>query len=231
MISTYCDTSSLKEIKESINKFKVRGITTNPSLMRQNNVNNYKLHCKKILKISKNLPVSFEVFGDDKIEIYRQAKIISSWGKNVFVKIPIINTKKKFMTPVIKKLHLEGIKINVTAIFTLNQINKINKIIKPKTDIILSIFSGRIADNGIDPEKIVKYGVKIFKNKKNVKILWASCRENFNYYQAKRSGCKIITIPLKFIKNLNKKKISLEQFSLNTVKQFFDDGKKARFKI
>ena len=125
MILTYCDTSSLKEIKECINKFNVKGITTNPSLMRQNKVNNYKLHCKKILKISKNLPVSFEVFGDNEIEIYRQAKIISSWGKNVYVKIPIVNTKNKFMTKIIKKLHSEGVKINVTAIFTLEQIKKI----------------------------------------------------------------------------------------------------------
>ena len=231
MILTYCDTSSLKEIKECINRYNIKGITTNPSLMRQNNVNDYKIHCKKILKISKNLPVSFEVFGDNETEIYRQAKIISSWGKNVYVKIPVVNTKNKFMTQVIKKLHLEEIKINITAIFTLKQIKQIKKIIKPKTDIILSIFAGRIADNGIDPEKIIMQGVKLFKNKKNVKFLWASCRENFNFYQAQRSGCKIITIPLKFIKSLNKKKITLEKYSLKTVQQFFIDGQKSRFKI
>lgn len=231
MILTYCDTSSLKEIKECINKFNVKGITTNPSLMRQNKVNNYKLHCKNILKISKNLPVSFEVFGDNEIEIYRQAKIISSWGKNVYVKIPIVNTKNKFMTKIIKKLHSEGVKINVTAIFTLEQIKKIKKIIKPKKDIILSVFAGRIADNGVDPEKIIRQGVMLFKNNKKVKFLWASCRENFNFYQAQRSGCKIITIPLKFIKNLNKKKITLEKYSLKTVQQFFLDGQKSRFKI
>ncbi len=231
MISTYCDTSSLKEIRECIHKFNVKGITTNPSLMRQNKVNNYKAHCKKILKISKNLPVSFEVFGDNEVEIYRQAKIISSWGKNVYVKIPIINTKKKFMTNIIRKLHLQGIKINVTAIFTYNQIRKMKKIIKSHTDIILSIFAGRIADNGVDPEKIIKKSVILFKKRKNVKILWASCRENFNFYQAQRSGCKIITMPLKFIKKLNEKKITLEKYSLKTVQQFFQDGKKSRFKI
>ena len=230
-IKKFCDTANIKEIKRSIKFLKIDGITTNPSLMRKDGVRDYKAHCKKILKISKNLPVSFEVFGDSIPEIKRQALIISSWGKNVFVKIPITNTKGKFLTPIIQELHEKKIKINITAVFNFDQINKLKKILKGNTEVIISIFAGRIADIGIDPENIIKKAIQVFKKKKNIKILWASYREVFNYYQAKRIGCHIITITPSFLEKLNKAKITSKQYSLETVKSFYIDGKKSNFKI
>ena len=231
MIKKYCDTSNLKEIKRCITRYKIDGITTNPSIMRKDGVKNYKVHCKKILKISKNLPVSFEVFGDNIREIKRQALIINSFGNNVFVKIPITNTKGKFLTQIIKELSDKKIKINVTAVFTFDQVKKIKKVLNRNTKSIISIFAGRIADSGRDPEAIIKNTIKLFRKKKNVHILWASCREIFNFYQAKKIGCHIITMPPKMIEKLKKNKISLKKYSLNTVKSFYKDGYKSKFKI
>jgi len=160
-----------------------------------------------------------------------QAEKIAKWSKDLYVKIPIVNTKGKLMTPIIKKLNNSNVKINVTAVFTLSQIKKIKKAINKKTSTIISIFCGRIADNGIDPEILVKKSVKMFKNFKNVKILWASTREAYNYHQAKRTGCHIITMGPKFIEKLYAKRIALEKFSIDTVLKFYSDGKKSGFKI
>ncbi len=231
MIKIYCDTADIKIIKRCIKLYNVDGVTTNPSIMRANKVKNYKAQCLKILKITKKKPLSVEVFADNPNDIYQQAKKIKSWNKNLFVKIPIVNTKGKSLKNIIKKLNYEKTKINITAVFTLQQLVKIKSSINNKTPVIISIFCGRIADNGINPEKIVKKGLKIFKNFKNVKILWASTREVFNYFQAKTSGCHIITMSPKFIEKLNSKKLSLHNYSIETVKQFYNDGRKSKFKI
>ncbi len=231
MTKIYCDTADIKIIKKCIKMYNVDGVTTNPSIMRATGVKNYKSQCFKILRLTKKKPLSVEVFADNSNEIYKQAKIIKSWSKNLYVKIPIVNTKGILLNNVIKKLNSEKVKINITAVFTLNQINKIKLSINKKTPVIISIFSGRIADNGFDPEILIKKSIKIFKNFHNVKILWASTREVFNYYQAKRCGCHIITMGPKFIQKLKSKKISLNNYSINTVKQFYIDGKKSRFKI
>ena len=231
MTKIHCDTADIKTIKKCINIFKVDGVTTNPSIMRAHGVKNYKSQCLKILKITKKKPLSVEVFADEPNEIYLQAKKIKGWSKSLYVKIPIVNTKGLILSNIIKKLNHEKIKINITAVFTLNQLKKIKLSINKKTPVIVSIFSGRIADNGINPEILIKKSIKLFKNFNNVKILWASTREVFNYYQAKRCGCHIITMGPKFIEKLKSKKITLSNYSINTVKQFYSDGKKSKFKI
>jgi len=231
MTKLYCDTSNLKDIQNCLRKFKIDGVTTNPSIMRNEGVKNYKEHCKKILNLTKNKPLSVEVFADKDYEIINQAQIISKWSKSIYVKVPVINTKGKFLKKVIKNLNDSNIKINITAIFTLRQLLNIRKSINKKTPVIISIFCGRIADNGIDPEPIMKNAKKLFSNYKNVKILWASVREVYNFYQAKRCESDIITIPPTLIKKIKSKKISLENYSKITVNQFFNDGKKSKFKL
>ena len=231
MTKLYCDTSNLKDIQNCLTKFKIDGVTTNPSIMRNEGVKNYKEHCKKILNLTKNKPLSVEVFADKDYEIINQAQIISKWSKSIYVKVPVINTKGKFLKKVIKNLNDSNIKINITAIFTLKQLLNIRKSINKKTPVIISIFCGRIADNGIDPEPIMKNAKKLFSNYKNVKILWASVREVYNFYQAKRCESDIITIPPTLIKKIKSKKISLENYSKITVNQFFNDGKKSKFKL
>jgi len=231
MTKLYCDTSNLTDIQNCIKKYNISGVTTNPSIMRKEGVKRYKEHCDKILKLIKNKPLSVEVFADKDKEIISQAIIISNWGKSIYVKVPVINTKGKFLKKVIKELNKKKIKLNITAVFNLKQMNKIKHEIDKKTPVIISIFCGRIADNGIDPEPMVLKAKELFKNFKNVKILWASVREVYNYYQAKRSKSDIITVPPSLIKKIKSKKISLENYSKITVKQFFDDGRKSKFKL
>ena len=231
MTKIYCDTADLITIKECIKNYSVDGVTTNPSIMRASGVKNYKNQCIKILKVTKKKPLSVEVFADSPNEIYNQAKKIKSWSKSLFVKIPIINTRGKMLNKIIKQVNSEKIKINITAVFTLSQLMKIRSSIDKKTSVIISIFCGRIADSGGDPEILVKKAVKLFKKFNNVKILWASTREVFNYNQAKRCGCHIITMGPNFIKKLKSKRKSLNQYSIETVKQFYKDGKKSKFKI
>lgn len=231
MTKIFCDTANIETIRRCINKYKVDGVTTNPSIMRSDGVKDYKKHCLNILKVSKDKSVSVEVFADKPKEITEQAIKISKFSKKLYVKIPIVNTKGKYLTNCIKDLNSKKIKLNITAVFTFKQLKLIKKVILKNSPVIISIFCGRIADSGKDPELLVKKAVKIFKNKKNVKILWASTREVFNYYQAKRSGCHIITMGPKFVEKLKSKKISFEKYSIETVKQFYKDGKDSNFRI
>ena len=231
MTKLYCDTSNLKDIKNCIKKYNISGVTTNPSIMRKDGVKKYKEHCIKILKLVKNKPFSVEVFADNDHEIINQAKKISKWGNNIFVKVPVINTKGKFLKKVIKDLNNDKIKLNITAVFTLKQISNIKKNINKTTPVIISIFCGRIADIGIDPEPIVNKTKTMFKNYKNVEVLWASVREVYNFYQAKKTNCDIITVQPSLIKKIRSKKITPKKYSINTVEQFFSDGRKSKFKL
>ena len=231
MTKLYCDTSNLNDIKYCIKNYNIDGVTTNPSIMRKEGVKNYKDHCTKILKLIKKKPLSVEVFADKNNEIIKQALIISKWSKNIYVKVPVINTKGIFLKDIIKNLNNREIKLNITAVFTISQLLKIRRVINKNTPVIVSIFSGRIADNGINPEPIIIKAKKIFKNFKNVKILWASVREVYNFYQAKKTKCDIITVPPSLIKKIKSKKIKLNNYSIITVKQFFEDGKEANFKL
>ena len=227
----YCDIADLKLIKQ-FNQIKlVKGFTTNPSLMRKAGAKNYEKYSKDIIKVIKNKPVSLEVLADNNVLMFDQAKKINSWGKNVFVKIPITNSKGKFTGDVIRKLSNEGININITAVYTANQTKKILKLINKKSKIIISIFAGRAGDAGKDPVVEIKKSISYSKKFKNVKILWASVREPYNYIQASQLGCHLITVPPKIIESIKKFGKSYNQLTIDTVKNFLIDSKKSRFKI
>ena len=227
----FCDSADYKTIKFFNNKSIVDGFTTNPSLMRISGAKNYKDYSFKILKICKKKPISFEVFADDQKEMLKQAYKINTWAKNVYVKIPVVNSKGKFMGPVIKELSSKGIKLNITAIYSFEQANKVLKCLDKKTKSIISIFAGRMADKGKDPLPIFEKTILKVKKYKSIEILWASTREAYNYIQAKQLGCNIITMPPKIIDQITFFGKSPNQLSLETVKGFLSDSKKSKFKI
>ena len=227
----FCDIADISSIKK-FNRFKiVKGFTTNPSLMRKAGAKDYELYSKQILKICKKKPISFEVFADDNKTMIEQGVKINSWGKNVYVKVPVINSKNKFTGKVIKELNEKGIKLNITAVYTAKQVEKILKVINKKTKIIISIFAGRAGDTGKDPVPEFIKSISLAKKFNNVEILWASVREPYNYLQAKQLGCHIITIPPLIIEKIQKFGKSFNQLTQETVKAFLIDSKKSNFKI
>ena len=199
--------------------------------MRKAGTKDYKSYSKKILKICKNKPVSLEVFADEYKEMKKQALQINTWAKNVYVKVPVINSKGKFMSRIIKELNEQNIKLNITAIYSSKQVAKILKLINKKTKVIISIFAGRAGDTGKDPIPEFKRSISLAKNFKNVEILWASVREPYNYLQAKQLGCHIITIPPAIIEKIEGFGKSHKQLTIETVKAFLIDSKKSNFKI
>tara|TARA_B100001175_G_scaffold313170_1_gene320324 strand:+ start:83 stop:778 length:696 start_codon:yes stop_codon:yes gene_type:complete len=226
----FCDIADINQIKKFGKKKIVKGFTTNPSLMRLAGAKDYQKYSKEILKICKK-PISFEVFGDDYNSMRRQALIINSWGNNVYVKIPVINSKGIFMGKIIKELSRRNIKLNITAVYSSHQTKKILKCLNKKSKVIISIFAGRAADTGKDPLPEFKKSISMSKNYKNIEILWASVREPYNYLQAKKLGCHIITVPPKIIEKIEKFGKSLSKLSIETVKGFLKDSKKSKFKI
>jgi len=227
----FCDIAELKQIKTFNKKKIVKGFTTNPSLMRKAGAKDYKQYSKNILKICKKKPVSLEVFADDYKNVKKQALLINKWGKNIYVKIPVINSKGIFMGKAIRELNNQNIKLNITAVYTASQTKKILSLINKKTKLIISIFAGRAADTGKDPVPELKESIKMAKKFKNVEILWASVREPYNYLQAKQLGCQIITIPPSIIEKIENFGKSFDQLTKETVKAFLVDSKKSRFKI
>ena len=227
----FCDIADFKTIKFFNKKSIVDGFTTNPSLMRQAGAKNYKDYSLRILKVCKKKPISFEVFADDPKEMLKQAYKINTWGKNVFVKIPVVNSKGLFMGSVIKELSDKGIKLNITAVYTYEQTKKIYKNLNKKTKSIISIFAGRMADKGKDPLPIFKKSISLIKKNKNIEILWASTREAYNYIQAKQLKCNIITMPPKVINQINSFGKSFHSMTIDTVKGFLKDSKKSKFKL
>ena len=227
----FCDIAELNLIKKFNKKKIVKGFTTNPSLMRKAGAKDYQTYCKKILKICKKKPVSFEVFGDNNKSMMNQALKINDLGKNVYVKVPIVNSKNRFTGKVIKELNSKNIKLNITAVYTANQTQKILNVINKKTKVIISIFAGRAADVGKDPVPEFKKSIFLAKKFKNVEILWASVREPYNYLQSKELGCHIITIPPTTIEKIEKFGKSFDQLTIETVKAFLIDSKKSKFKI
>jgi len=227
----FCDIAELKQIKTFNKKKIVKGFTTNPSLMRKAGAKDYKQYSKNILKICKKKPVSLEVFADDYKNIKKQALIINKWGKNIYVKIPVINSKGIFMGKAIRELNNKNIKLNITAVYTASQTKKILSLINKKTKLIISIFAGRAADTGKDPVPELKKSIKMAKKFKNVEILWASVREPYNYLHAKQLGCQIITVPPSIIEKIENFGKSFDQLTKETVKTFLVDSKKSRFKI
>ena len=230
-IKIFCDIADLSLIRKFNKKKIIKGFTTNPSLMRKAGAKDYHSYSKKILKICKNKPISFEVFADDNKNMINQGKIINSWGKNIYVKVPVVNSKNKFTGIVIKELNRQNIKLNITAVYTANQTQKILKQINNKTKVIISIFAGRAGDAGKDPIPEFKKSIKIAKKFKNVEILWASVREPYNFTQAKQLGCHIITIPPSVIEKIEKFGKSFNKLTNETVKAFLSDSRKSNFKI
>ena len=227
----FCDIADVRLIKKFSKKKIVKGFTTNPSLMRKAGAKDYKAYSKQILKVCKNKPISFEVFADDHSSMIYQGTKINNWGKNIFVKVPVVNSKNKFTGKVIKNLNKQNIKLNITAVYSSNQTKKILKMINKKTKVIISIFAGRAGDTGKDPVPEFIKSIKLAKGFKNVEILWASVREPYNYLQARQNGCHLITIPpviIDKIKNFGK---TFNELTIETVKGFLKDSKKSKFKI
>ncbi len=227
----FCDIAELDLIKKFNKKKIVKGFTTNPSLMRKAGAKDYKSYSKKILKICDNKPVSLEVFADEYDQMKTQAMKINGWGRNIYVKVPIANSKGKFMGKIIKELNNQNIKLNITAVYSAKQTEKILGIINKKTKVIISIFAGRAGDVGKDPIPEFKKSISIAKKYKNVEILWASVREPYNYIQAKQLGCHIITVPPLIIEKIEKFGKNFNQLTVETVKTFLNDSKRSNFKI
>ena len=227
----YCDIADLSSIAKFNKKNIVKGFTTNPSLMRKAGAKDYESYSKQILKVCPKKPISFEVFADDQKSMIDQGKKINTWGKNVYVKVPVVNSKNKFMGGVIKELNNQNIKLNITAVYSAKQTKKILKVINKRTKVIISVFAGRAGDTGKDPVPEFIKSIKLSKKFKNVEILWASVREPYNYLQAKQLGCHIITIPPSIIEKIEKFGKSFDQLTKETVKAFLIDSKKSRFKI
>ena len=230
MIKVFCDIADIELIKKFNKKSIVKGFTTNPSLMRKAGALDYTNYSKKILNITKK-PVSCEVFADDVKPMISQGIKISKWGKNVYVKVPVTNSKGRFMGKVIKDLNQKNIKLNITSVYTSKQTKQILNKIDKKTKVIISIFAGRMADVGKDPVPQFKESIKAASKYRNVEILWASTREAYNYLQAKSLGCHIITVPPQIIEKIEKFGKSFSQLTTDTVKGFLNDTKKSKFKL
>jgi transaldolase len=227
----FCDSADYKNfLKYKKDKF-VKGFTTNPSLMRLAGAKNYKNYSLKLLKNSNSKSVSLEVFSDDIDEMYKQGKIINKWAKNVYVKIPVVNTQGKFTGKTIEKLSNEKVKLNITAIYSFEQVKKITKKLNKKTKAIISIFAGRMGDQLKNPIPIFKKSISFTKKFKNIEILWASTRETYNYLEANQLGCQIITMPPKIIEQIKNAKKTYNQLTIDTVKGFYKDAKKSKFNI
>jgi transaldolase len=230
-IAVYADGANKDAMLKRYRDKSVQGFTTNPTLMAKAGVTDYSGFAKSVLAEIKDLPISFEVFSDDIHEMEREALIIGTWGPNVYIKIPIMNTKGQATFPLIRKLLDKNLKLNITAILTQQQLDGLREILQPKDDVLVSIFAGRIADTGRDPVPFMKKAVQDYKPKTNSKILWASCRETFNIYQAQECGCHIITATDDQIAKLSMQGKDLFEVSLDTVKTFYKDATQAGFKL
>ena len=227
----FCDSADYKNFLRYKNDNTVKGFTTNPSLMRLAGAKNYKSYSLKLLRNSNNKPVSLEVFSDKIDDMYKQGKIINKWAKNVYVKIPVVNTKGIFTGKTIEKLSNEKIKLNITAVYTFDQVKKITKKLNKKSKAIISIFAGRMGDQLKNPIPIFKKSLAFTKKYKNIEILWASTRETYNFLEARKLGCHIITMPPKIIEQIRNSNKSFNKLTIDTVKGFYKDAKKSKFKI
>jgi transaldolase len=230
-IKLYADGADLNGMIEEYKKGIASGFTTNPTLMKKAGVKSYEEFAKAALKAIPDLPISFEVFSDDLPGMEREARKIGSWGNNVYIKIPVTNTKGESTAPLVKKLSYDGLKLNVTAILTVNQVKTVAKALSPDTPSIVSVFAGRIADTGVDPMPIMKESVKILKSNPKAELLWASTRELLNLIQAESCGCHIITITNDILKKVPLVGKDLNQLSLETVQMFYSDAQSAGYKI
>jgi transaldolase len=230
-IDVYADGADVRDMLSARNGGIVRGFTTNPTLMRKCGVSDYETFAREALAAVSGMPISFEVFADEFEEMERQAKRIATWGDGVFVKIPITNTRGQSSVPLVKRLSDAGVKLNITAILTLDQVREITNALNPDVPAIISVFAGRIADTGRDPVPLMQEAVKIARAKPKAQVLWASPRELLNVFQADECGCHIITVTSDILKKLANVGKPLEELSLDTVKMFFNDAAAAGFKL
>ena len=230
-IKIFADGANKQDMLKMNSEPFIKGLTTNPTLMKKEGITDYKSFCKDILKFIKEKPISFEVFSDDFKEMERQAKEITSWGDNVYVKIPITNTKGDTGYETVKKLSKQKVKLNITAIMTLDQVKEVVSVLEPNIPNYISIFAGRAGDTGKDPIPEFKRSIQLAKKFKNVEILWASVREPYNYTQARLLGCHIITIPPSIIEKIENFGKTFNQLTTETVKAFLKDSIKSNFKI
>ena len=230
-IKIFADGANFEDIINLNKKKFIKGFTTNPSLMKKAKIQNYESFAKDLLNQIKDKPVSFEVFSDELDEMEKQAEKIATWGKNVNVKIPITNTKNISTKELINKLSQKGIICNITAIFTLEQIKEVVEVLHNETPAILSVFAGRIADTGVNPKETIISSVNYAKKKPLSEILWASTRETQNIFQAEDMGCQIITVPHSMLKKLDLIGKNLNQYSIETVKDFYNDAKSAGYNL
>jgi transaldolase len=230
-IKIFADGADKDGMLEMYRKPFVKGLTTNPTLMKKAGISDYRAFCRDILKTIKTKPISFEVFSDDFAVMERQALEIASWGDNVYVKIPITNTKKENCYDLVNKLAKQGVKLNVTALMTLDQVKGVAQALEPNTPSYVSVFAGRVADTGIDPVPLMLDAVNILKSIPSSELIWASPRELLNIFQADEIGCQIITVTNDILKKLELVDYDLNSYSLDTVKMFYNDALSAGFKI
>jgi transaldolase len=230
-IKLFADGANLQSMIEMASQPHIAGLTTNPTLMNKAGVSNYVQFAREVIKEISDKPISFEVFSDDLDEMRKQAEKISSWGDNVYVKIPISNTQGESTSTLVKHLTDLGIKVNVTAIMTSIQVEKVFESLNPKTKSYVSLFAGRIADTGRDPIPVIKDCLKILSANSNSELIWASPRELLNVIQAEEAGCHVITATGDILAKLKLIGYDLNAYSLDTVKMFYNDAKKAGYNI
>ncbi len=230
-VEIYADGADIDGMLQMSRESYIKGFTTNPSLMKKAGVKDYAAFAREATDKIPDCSISFEVFADDFAEMKKEAKLLAGFGKNVCVKIPVTNTKGASSTQLIKELSAEGVNLNITAIFTLEQVEMAVDAISVGTSNIVSVFAGRIADTGVDPEPVMREAAKICRGKSGTKLLWASCREVFNIVQADRSGADIITVPNDILKKLKLLGKDLNAYSLETVQQFYADAVSLSFRI
>ena len=231
MIKIFADGADKAGMLSMYKNPRIDGFTTNPTLMRKAGITDYMSFAKEILQTIDDKPVSFEVFADEFEEMERQAREIATWGSNVYVKIPVTNTKKLSSASLIKKLSAEGVQLNITAILSLEQVSEVAEALKNGSSSFVSVFAGRIADTALDPVPLMKRALEILKPVSNAELLWASPREVLNVYQAESIGCHIITATNDILKKLDLKGKDLEEYSLETVQMFFDDAQQAGYRL
>ena len=230
-VQVFADGADINQMKTAYQNKTVDGFTTNPSLMAKAGVEDYKAFAKAAVEAIPDASISFEVFGDDMETMEKEAAIIKSFGENVFVKIPVVNTKGESMIPLIKRLSEQDIKLNVTAVYTLEQVKAIVDAIKPGVESYVSVFAGRIADTGVDPMPLMKASVEVCHQKEGIKLLWASCRELYNVIQADEIGCDIITCPADVVNKIPNIGRDINELSVDTVKGFEKDIKASGLSI
>ena len=230
-VKIFADGADKRDILEMYSKSFIKGFTTNPTLMRKAGIADYKVFAKEILQAISDRPISFEVFSDEFPEMERQAMEIASWGENVFVKIPVTNTKRQPCYELVQKLTKSGVKVNVTALMTLEQVRDVTAVLASETLSYVSVFAGRIADTGRDPVPLMAAAVELLKIKPKAELIWASPRELLNIFQADTIGCHVITVTNDTLKKLTLVGHDLNDYSLETVKMFYEDAKGAGFEL